>query len=255
MFDSILKRNTLPKPKYGTALCIAATLHATALLGALSLPTKHPPPINHSTEILLYKSLPPTIPAPHLTEMLPPPLPLPVKTYFQNQTLQKNKISALGKTKPVLTEKFFEKKPETLSADNSEMAPLVDNKTAHPLGATHGVEGGGLGPSPLSQTGPTGTPSLATLPFGEGMVPPRALLNRPVRFSRKALEARVEGLALVRCTITAQGNVENCRFIQSLPYMEEAILSALYMRKYSPATFQGKPISVDYNIPIRLKLP
>jgi protein TonB len=182
----------------------------------------------------------------------PPPPPPPEKSAFQLQELKKNKI-----IKPVAipAEKPPEKEPEAMLEESS--AP------AHPLSAKYGAEGGDpdthFHPALHGKPGPIGGPvahALGVIPFGEGMAPPKLMKDPlPIRFTREALEARVEGRAVVRCTITVEGNVENCRFLQSLPYMDEAILSALSMRTYSPATYQGKKISVDYNIPIRLKLP
>ncbi|MCL2625748.1 MAG: energy transducer TonB [Cystobacterineae bacterium] len=170
-------------------------------------------------------------------------------------------MSPLRKPKAISKEKPLEKEPEAMPANNNKMAQDGSNM-AHPYSEKYGVAGGDplthfnptlhKHPGPLGNTPPS---NLGVLPFGEGMTPPKTLQHYPVRFSREALEARVEGLAVVRCTITVEGKVINCRFLQKLPYMDEAILHALYRRQYSPAMFQGKPISVDYNIPIRLKLP
>lgn len=249
MFDLILKRNGLPKPKYGVGLCIALCLHAAALFWIFWLPTRHPLPTHFEPEVILYKSLPQTTPS-FLVPPPPPPLP-------QSQELQKNKPKPLVKPAAVPTTKPLEAEPHSMPADKS--APF------HPLSEKYGVEGGNpdtnFDPALHGVPGPVGNPvayghGMEVLPFGEGMLPPKLLEEPlPIRFSREALAARVEGRAVVRCTINVEGNVENCRFIQKLPYMDEAILSALYRRKYSPASFQGKKISVDYNIPIRLKLP
>ena len=37
--------------------------------------------------------------------------------------------------------------------------------------------------------------------------------------------------------------------------MNEAVVSALETRRYSPVTYQGRPISVIYNFHIKLDLP
>jgi protein TonB len=58
---------------------------------------------------------------------------------------------------------------------------------------------------------------------------------------------------IVRCVIEVDGHLENCKVIKSLPYMEEAVLSALATHKYTPVMFQGKPQRVNYTFNIKLK--
>jgi len=253
MFDSILKQQALPKPKYGLGLCIALSLHVAALFWVLGLHPQHTGSTNPEMDVILYKSLPPMAPPLLEPEHAPPPPPLP-KADARPPKWQQTPPKPLAKPAKVPAEKPFEAAPHALLEEKGE--------PTHPYSEEYGEEGGNadshFNPALHGKPGPTGSPvayGLSVLPFGEGMLPPTLLQNHPIRFSREALEARVEGRAVVRCTITVEGNVENCRFLQRLPHMDEAILSALYMRKYSPATYQGKKISVDYNIPIRLKLP
>jgi protein TonB len=94
------------------------------------------------------------------------------------------------------------------------------------------------------------------VPFVSGnMTPPRLLSGASLEYTREALEARVEGLLIARCIITREGDVEDCRILKGQPHMNEAVLSALETRRYSPVTYQGRPISVIYNFHIKLDLP
>ena len=110
-----------------------------------------------------------------------------------------------------------------------------------------GVVGGTLGG--------TGTGTLA---FGEGM-------NRPVlisgpggtqmpQYTREAREASIEGIMLVKCTITTEGSVTSCQIIKPVPHMDQAVLQWLAAAKYSPVTFQGHPQAVSYVFNFRFKL-
>jgi TonB family protein len=94
------------------------------------------------------------------------------------------------------------------------------------------------------------------LPFGEGMTRP-VLVERgkPVQYSREALEAKVDGTMIVRCTITTEGRVERCVVLKTLPFLEQAVLENLYSSRYTPVTFQGKPVSVGYTFNVRLAPP
>jgi|GEM_PF-1329318 len=280
MFNSILKQHALPKPKYGLGFCIALSLHVAALFWILGLPAQPPGQTQQGTEVLLYKTLPyatpsllapeqvpssslPLYPPSSLHSSLPQNVDAPPQELLPRE-LKKNKAKAL--TKPVETsaEKPLEEKPSaSLEHGGSLTSPYTteggaeggDTNSTNSTNATDSNAHPSIHGRPGFGGGSVGH-HLDVIPFGEGMAPPVLLDDPlPIRFSREALEARVQGRVVVRCTITVEGNVKNCRFLQRLPHMDEAILSALYMRKYSPATYQGKKISVDYNIPIRLKVP
>ena len=100
------------------------------------------------------------------------------------------------------------------------------------------------------------SPAGELLPFGEGMTRP-VLLERgkAVQYTREALEAKVEGTMIVRCTITAEGRVEQCIVLKPLPFLEQAVLENLYSSRYAPVTFQGKPVAVGYTFNVRLAPP
>jgi protein TonB len=118
-------------------------------------------------------------------------------------------------------------------------------------GVEGGVVGGVVGGKIGGELGGTGT---EILPFGEGMTRPERLSGNEVQYTREAREARVEGLVIVKCVVTIEGDLKNCRLVKPLPFMEANILEALKSWKYKPATFQGKKINVDYVINFRLQL-
>jgi TonB family protein len=101
----------------------------------------------------------------------------------------------------------------------------------------------------------TDTQSVVTLPFGAGMTRPERISGPIPQYTKEALENRTEGLMIVKCIITREGEVRNCIIIQPLPFMEEAVLDALYQSRYKPVTLEGRPIQVDYTFNIRLSLP
>ncbi len=105
-------------------------------------------------------------------------------------------------------------------------------------------------PAPAPET------SRDVLPFGEGMTRPALVQSgRPITYTREAIAARVEGVSIVRCVITAEGAVERCKVIKPLPFMDEAVVEHLQSQRFQPATYQGKPVSVGYNFSVRLTLP
>ena len=116
---------------------------------------------------------------------------------------------------------------------------------------------------PVAATTSAGPPAAAgpaalgdVVPFGEGMTRPKLVTpGKPVSYSREAIEARVEGTMIVKCTITVDGQVEKCTVLKTLPFLEEAVLQSLYSSRYSPVTFQGKPVAVGYTFNVRLVPP
>ena len=102
---------------------------------------------------------------------------------------------------------------------------------------------------------PAAPKTPVVLPFGDGMSPPMMLEGKPFAYTREALAARVEGTMLVKCRINVSGRLENCRVLKGVPLMEQTVLSELASRRYTPVTYQGKPVAVDYLFTIRLQLP
>jgi serine/threonine-protein kinase len=118
-----------------------------------------------------------------------------------------------------------------------------------------------VGTSNLAQVAPVKLatpkpPAVTVLPFGDGMSPP-ALESEgsPIRYTREALAAKVEGVMIAKCLISTTGAVQNCRVIKPVPLMQQSVLDSLTSRKYSPITYQGHPVAVDYVFTIRLVLP
>jgi protein TonB len=60
---------------------------------------------------------------------------------------------------------------------------------------------------------------------------------------------------LVKCVITTTGALHNCQILKSLPFMDQPVLAALQKQRYTPVTFQGRTINVEYVIPLKFELP
>jgi len=109
----------------------------------------------------------------------------------------------------------------------------------------------GAPPAPPTPVNPT----TAAVPFGKGMNRPLMICGRDPIYTREALAARAEGLAIIRCTINTEGRVTNCRVIKDIPIMRQTILDALYSRRYTPVYLGNMRVNVDYVFNIKLVLP
>lgn len=118
-------------------------------------------------------------------------------------------------------------------------------------GVKGGVVGGTVGGVLGGVLGGTGT----RLDFDARMKAPKMISGPQVAYTEKALENDIEGLLILKCVLTVQGEVKDCEVVQSLKYMDRAVIEVLQARKYSPVTLQGQPIEVTYTFRIRLNLP
>jgi len=93
------------------------------------------------------------------------------------------------------------------------------------------------------------------VPFGEGMTRPSSISPDEIQFTREAREAKVSGTMIVRCLITTEGALQNCRIMKSVPMMDQAVLSSLAQHRGAPVLYQGRPVAAEYTYTIRLKSP
>jgi serine/threonine-protein kinase len=142
------------------------------------------------------------------------------------------------------------------------MPVRMDAEPAAPAPKEAALEPGAIGAVAATPAiGGLGVPQLPTatgtgpLPFMEGMGRPEQLEGKDIVYTREAMAARVQGLMMVKCTITVQGRVENCRVLKTLPHMERAVLESLRSRVFKPITYQGRTVAVDYVFNIRLVPP
>ena len=47
--------------------------------------------------------------------------------------------------------------------------------------------------------------------------------NPAIKHTPAALTAKIEGVLIVRCTITSSGGLQNCKIIKGLPHMDNVV--------------------------------
>ncbi|MCC6557435.1 MAG: TonB family protein [Polyangiaceae bacterium] len=95
----------------------------------------------------------------------------------------------------------------------------------------------------------------APMHFGEGMTRPSPVSVRAPVYTREARAAKIGGTVIAKCVVTTSGSLTGCRIVKGLPHMNEAVLSALAASRYTPITYQGRPVAVDYAFTIKLVPP
>ncbi|XXF79083.1 energy transducer TonB [Myxococcaceae bacterium GXIMD 01537] len=102
--------------------------------------------------------------------------------------------------------------------------------------------------------GPMGAQVARTLGIRE-MAGPRRISGPNPEYTAEALAHRAQGIIAVRCILTREGAMKNCRILKSVPYMDEPVLKALHATRYAPVTLDGEPLEIEYFFTVRLKLP
>ncbi|HZW91040.1 MAG TPA: TonB family protein [Myxococcaceae bacterium] len=176
-----------------------------------------------------------------------------------NAKLQRKVVMRLEKPVPLTKreedrEREEGKTPVPVRAEPAAVAAVGRGANAQPQLQPASV--GSTASKPPSPAAPIVEAPRDVVPFGEGMTRPVLMQpGRPITYTREAIAARVEGVSIVRCVITAEGAVERCKVIKPLPFMDEAVLEHLQSQRFQPVTYQGKPVSVGYNFSVRLTLP
>ncbi len=103
------------------------------------------------------------------------------------------------------------------------------------------------GPPPVEPEGP--------ILVGGDVKPPERVYSPQPAYTEIARRARVQGVVIVQAIIDKQGNVTNVKVLKGLPMgLEEAAVDAIKQWKFKPATLNGKPVTVYYNLTVNFKL-
>jgi periplasmic protein TonB len=244
MFQSVLDQRGLQSGRFGTGAGVSVLVHAGVVAAALLLSAGAADTIKKDPVDVVFK-LPPRPPKgnPNPPAATPPPAQKPPPPKKRREFV----APAVVPTLP-------------LPVDPAPVAPdPVDPDLPHVPGGH--IDGDPVNGDPNAPP-PVFTPELPINQMGEEAVPydsrmsmPKLISGDPIQYTREAREARVRGTLVAKCVITRQGDVENCRLIKGVPYMDQAVISALETRRYRPVMFQGEPISVTYIFNVRLEMP
>ncbi len=263
---------------FATAVVGAFGVHAAVILGSLLLPSRaaaRSAPREDVFFTVSVESPPAALPDAPAAEGEPAAAREPLDPITTTKIATTTKVATRAPQAPTATAPASTAPASTAPAstapavgpepvDNTGVVARSDRQEQGAPGALNGIAFGsghasvgesstGSGSDGLG-LGTAGRPVDSVLPFGPGMTRPSLLSKTDPTYTREALEARVEGLMLVKCTITLQGALERCRIVKSLAHMDGAVLAALSKWRYAPVTYQGRAVAVDYVIPVRLVL-
>ena len=250
MFQSVINQPGLSAGRFGTGVWVSLLLHAGVLTAMVGVSGKAVvEQIQKDRELVFVPPQPPrgNPNPPKAAQAVTPTKPKRPKTELRQP---KNIQPPPPDTQPVA-----EPPPTPVAGPE----PIANHLPYIPGSDPNGVETGGV-PGAKAIAGLALGNSLGTgeevLPFGAGMSPPQLLsAGVPLQYTYEAARARVSGTVIAKCTITREGDVENCRILRGLPFMDEAVLESLTSRHYRPVHFQGRAVSVSYTFHVKLQMP
>lgn len=90
---------------------------------------------------------------------------------------------------------------------------------------------------------------------GAVMMRPHRLSGRAPVYSQAARDAGVQGRVVAECVVRSNGSLTDCKILESVPLLDQAVLDALATWRFEPARFQGHAINVAYKIPFKFAAP
>ncbi len=103
------------------------------------------------------------------------------------------------------------------------------------------------GPPPAEPTGP--------IRVGGDVKPPEKIVFPSPQYTEIARKARIQGVVIVEAIIDKEGNVTNVKVLKGLPMgLDQSAVDAVKRWKFKPATLNGKPVAVIYNLTVNFQL-
>jgi TonB family protein len=90
---------------------------------------------------------------------------------------------------------------------------------------------------------------------GGDVQPPDKIFAPSPQYTEIARKARIQGVVIVEAIIDKQGNVTNVKILKGLPMgLDTAAVDAVQKWRFKPATLNGKPVAVIYNLTVNFRL-
>lgn len=151
--------------------------------------------------------------------------------------------------------------------------PLFENDDALPVPAQQlaFVEPGSVAPPPPPPPPPTTVPAATAggsgakagasaarkatpIRVGGEIKEPRKTRNVDPVYPKDAIQARVQGVVILECTISPTGKVVDVRTLRGVPLLTEAAVEAVRQWEYTPTLLDGVAVPVIMTVTVNFKL-
>ncbi len=84
---------------------------------------------------------------------------------------------------------------------------------------------------------------------------PEKISSPPPSYTEIARKARIQGVVIVQAIIDKEGNVTNAKVLKGLPMgLDDEAIKAIKRWTFKPATLNGKPVDVYFNLTVNFRL-
>jgi TonB family protein len=112
----------------------------------------------------------------------------------------------------------------------------------------------GQGSHPQAGARPPAEEPLQPVRIGGSIREPRKLRNVNPVYPPDAIQARVQGVVVLECTIDTAGRVSAMRLLRGVPLLAEAAMAAVRQWEYTPTVLNGVPVPVVMTVTVNFKL-
>lgn len=103
------------------------------------------------------------------------------------------------------------------------------------------------GPPPSEPEGP--------IQVGGDVKAPVKIYDPKPSYTEIARKARIQGIVIVQAVVDKDGNVVDAKILKGLPMgLDQEALNAIRKWRFEPATLNGKPVDVYYNLTVNFTL-
>jgi protein TonB len=239
MFDAVLQRG-IPRRQLGRGAVASIAVHVGIVVGVLWVSAGPKAAVQPDGAVLRF-----VMPA-------PPPPPLAARATEP----AKSKPEARKPTHPKDTPVVSKPVAPTHVEEPSNAPPSDQGSHEEGLGTGDGSHSGGDANGRPDGEGSAPAASATTvLKMLPGMEHPSILTRGQLTYSREAMAAHSEGVALALCVVNLDGSLSDCRITKSVPYMDRPILEMLQATRYSCVKYEGHCQRVEMVIPVRIAPP
>jgi protein TonB len=255
VFDSALGRSEASSTRLGTGAILSAGVHALIAALVFVLPGKTKAHQEDEPERLVIQLEQPKLPAGGGSPAPAQPAPKAAAPAARPKA-----APVQIPDKPVPTPEVPEPTP-TPQPTETAAAGTDQGATDAPPGGGEGGSGvgtgsgsGGYGPG-TGIPAPEPKPTYTEMSWNSKLERPQ-LIAGPTQapYPRQAVVARREGVVNVRCRITTDGAVRDCKILSGDVTLQETALDTLAKQRYKPMFFDGMPVAVWYTFRFTFKL-
>jgi TonB family protein len=89
---------------------------------------------------------------------------------------------------------------------------------------------------------------------GGPIPPPRKVYDVPPIYPAAAMDAKVQGVVVVECTVGTDGTVTDTTVVQSIPLLDQAAVESVRQWRYTPTLLNGEPVPVIVTVSVNFTL-